>query len=149
LNFSALVIVSAFLLSLNYLYYPLEIGEGEPLWRTILFGVGKIARAIFRILGMSIALWWWVVLLFMVIGLIAMQAWPNWAAVLLITGFLTLIYWFLGPYFRLAQAGLAIEIFRDENAATDPPEEVPEAIQMGSWDAYQKRLVEEAGAKDE
>ncbi len=142
-------IVIAFLMSLNDLYYALEIGEGESLWRTILFGVGKIFRAFFRIVGMAIALWWWVVLIFVTIGLIAVQAWPHWAAALLIIGFLTLIYWFLGPYFRLAQAGLAIEIFRGAGEAADPPEEEPEVIQMGSWEEYQKRTEEAPGEKTE
>ncbi len=35
----------------------------------------------------------------------------------------TLVYWFLGPYFRLAEAGLAIEIFKGESAAQGAPEE--------------------------
>jgi hypothetical protein len=148
LLFTFLLVV--FILSLNYLYYAIELGEGVSLWRTLLSGIGKIAKSFFRIVGMAIALWWWVILITAVVLGIAMYNLPRVAAASILVVLLALVYWFLGPYFRLSAAGLAIEIFRGKDAAEDESEEEgPVAIQMGSREEYEKRKEEAYGAREE
>jgi type VI protein secretion system component VasK len=99
---------------------------------------------------MAIALWWWVILITAVVLVITMYNMPRVTAISILVVLLTLVYWFLGPYFRLSAAGLAVEIFRGKGAAKDEPEEEgPVTIQMGSWEVYQKRKEEASGAQEE
>ena len=139
----AFLLVNIFLISLGYLYYALELGEGEPLWRVILSGMGKIARNLPRIVAMAVALWWWSLLGTAILFGLAFYNLPNGAAVAILVALLALVYWFLGPYFRLAAAGLAIEIFRGAGAAVGEPEEAPEELPMDPLERYRKRLEEE------
>ena len=119
---ASLVISLAILLvrpCFTFLFYAIEIFESDGVFRAIGKGLWPAIRNMGRILGMYIALLWWVMFLLFV-PLVAAQSWEGTArgAAYAVAALMVLAAgYFIWPHVNASCAALALEIYAGDGAA--------------------------------